>query len=436
MLPNQSVREVRRPVPEPTTTEKSQCMKSLEKLIEPLAIGDFFQRYWGQSFIHVRGEATKFSHLLPWTELNQILQHYPLQPDRIKLVKSSRTVPYAEFLGVSNTARGWYLVKANELTNLLREGATLILNSVDDFYAPIRDLTTALERIFRIRISANMYAGWRTSNGFDLHFDDHDAMILQVAGNKRWRIYEPTYEYPFSEHLAIAQKPETAPVWDDIFRAGDFFYIPRGWWHVAFPMNEPCLHLTIGFRNPTGVSLLRWISEQLSSCRVARQDLPLLSNDDTREKYMNELRSALEQMWNSDLLENYIRFHDGRALPRPSVQLPTAATPDSLTLADSDWVKMTCPRFLDFSTVDADGRCRFTALGRQWRCPPAAVAVLLSLNNGDARRLSDLLSVCSASDVFVVRSILSAFVIAGLLNKLQPAICESLHELEGGEAAK
>jgi len=55
-----------------------------------------------------------------------------------------------------------------------------------------------------------MYAGWRTNNGFDLHFDDHDTMILQVFGRKRWQVFNPTRLHPFKKDAEEAVKPTEA----------------------------------------------------------------------------------------------------------------------------------------------------------------------------------------------------------------------------------
>ena len=48
-----------------------------------------------------------------------------------------------------------------------------------------------------------------------------------------------------------------------LLEAGDLLYIPRGWWHVAMPLDEPTLHLTVGVNNLTGADFLRWFADRL-----------------------------------------------------------------------------------------------------------------------------------------------------------------------------
>ena len=129
------------------------------------------------------------------------------------------------------------------LTRELRNGATIVLDAVDELHRPIRRLAESLERVFRVKVQVNAYAGWRTSHGFDLHWDDHDVFVLQVAGRKQWKVYGMTRKYPMARDVEPAVDPPSEVLWEGLLRSGDLLYIPRGWWHVATPLDEPTLHL-------------------------------------------------------------------------------------------------------------------------------------------------------------------------------------------------
>src|SRR5262249_22066498 len=143
--------------------------------------------------------AGKFSQLLPWSKLNNILEYHRLQPGRIRLFRNTKEISATDYLDLRDS-RGSRL-KVPELTHHLAEGATLVVDEMDDLEPAVRELAVGLERIFRIRIQVNMYAGWRTNNGFDLHFDNHDTMILQIHGRKHWQIFNPTRLYPFKNDV-------------------------------------------------------------------------------------------------------------------------------------------------------------------------------------------------------------------------------------------
>jgi ribosomal protein L16 Arg81 hydroxylase len=101
----------------------------------------------------------------------------------------------------------------------LTNGATLILNSCEEVSPPLRALCVHLQRLFHVGVIVNLYAGWRHDNGFDVHWDDQDTLILQVSGRKHWKVWEPTRLHPFKEDLVDTSpktKPETPPIWDAV----------------------------------------------------------------------------------------------------------------------------------------------------------------------------------------------------------------------------
>jgi ribosomal protein L16 Arg81 hydroxylase len=390
---------------------------SFEELLAPLSSEEFLRRYWGQRFVHVPGRSGKFSHLLPWSRLNRILEYHRLKPGRLRLFRDTKEVPAADYLDTRDGREP--RLKASEMTGLLADGATLIVDEMDDLDPAVRELAEGLERIFRIRIQVNMYAGWRTNNGFDLHFDDHDTMILQVSGRKRWQIFNPTRLHPFKKDAEEAAKPTEPPIWDGVFEEGGLFYIPRGWWHIAFPMDEPCLHLTVGFSNPTGLSLIHWLADQMKSYTAARKDLPHVASREEQSAYLNDLWSAIQDAWKPNLVESYMSSLDGRALPRTELQLPYAATPNGLALERNSRIRLTAPRRLDLSGTPKEGLLPFKCFGKSWQCPEAVLPALQALNDGQAHTVGELRGLAKdASGAFAVQTFLSALVMDGVASKV------------------
>jgi hypothetical protein len=204
-----------------------------------------------------------------------------------------------------------------------------------------------------------------------------------------------------------------------VFEEGGLFYIPRGWWHIAFPMDEPCLHLTVGFSNPTGVSLVQWLGDQLKASTAARKDLPHTANRDEQSSYLKELWNAIQDAWKPNLIEHYMSSLDGRALPRTELQLPYAATPNGPALEKSSRIKLTAPRRLDLSSAPKDGFITFKCFGKSWQCPEVAIPALRVLNDGQVHTVGELRSMApDASSAFAIHSLLSALVMDGVASKL------------------
>lgn len=392
-------------------------MNQLERILEPCKAGDFFASVWGKTFAHFKGRPGKFNHLLPWNELNRILRQHRLDYPRLRLMRDGETIPVSSFIRHiphSRTRSTLPRLQPAAFAKHLREGATLVLDAVNELYPPIEELAEGLEFLLLERVQVNMYAGWHTSRGFDLHWDDHDVFILQVAGRKRWRIYGETTKYPLTR--GSARKPEDVdnPLWEGYLEDGDALYIPRGWWHVAFPLSEPTLHLTVGIHNRTGHDLARWFVHGLQELEIFRQDLPRLASREERLAHASRMREELLSAWGDDLLERFLDEYDSTALPRPYLSLPWSATTETLPDGGQARVRFLAPRPVK---VKADGGVlEFSCLNKRWRFAEDAALVLLPLME---RRICRVRELCEAArarlDEQRVRAFLAELVREGLV---------------------
>jgi hypothetical protein len=257
---------------------------------------------------------------------------------------------------------------------------------------PVEELAVRLELLFREHVQVNMYAGWQTSRGFDLHWDDHDVFILQVTGRKRWSVYGQTRPFPLVNDIEKAQKPEHAPLWEGTLEDGDLLYIPRGWWHVAVPLAEPTLHLTVGVHNRTGLDFLRWLSERVRASETFRRDLPRLASAGERAAHNARLREELLAVWDDSAVERFYEELDARAEPRAHVGLPWVATPGAASPEGSTVVRLLAPR--PFKLEPANGVVEFDSMGQHWRFAEGALPVLRALSE---RRACTVAELCEAA---------------------------------------
>ncbi len=99
-------------------------------------------------------------------------------------------------------------------------------------------------------MQANAYFTPRSAQGLAVHHDTHDVFVLQVAGEKHWRVYEPVVELPLGDqrYSKASHGDPGPPVEDGVLHAGDTMYLPRGWLHDALTTDSESLHLTIGVK--------------------------------------------------------------------------------------------------------------------------------------------------------------------------------------------
>jgi hypothetical protein len=133
------------------------------------------------------------------------------------------------------TLRGQSLrmVDTHRLGILLRQGATLVLDQVNTFDPTMEVTCRALQWWSRERVQVNAYLTTNDASGFRLHWDDHDVLIVQLAGEKQWEVRGPSRTAPLYRDADRNDRPSNDIVWAGTMRTGDVMHIPRGYWHQA-----------------------------------------------------------------------------------------------------------------------------------------------------------------------------------------------------------
>mmetsp|Transcript_4369 Transcript_4369/g.9984 ORF Transcript_4369/g.9984 Transcript_4369/m.9984 type:complete len:504 (+) Transcript_4369:116-1627(+) len=135
-----------------------------------------------------------------------------------------------------------------------KKGFTLVLNHLDFRVDGVANMARSLEKQTGIAVQANLYLTPPASQGFEVHWDPMETIVLQVAGRKLWHIYDPLVALPRPEQRfkpTAAQVNQTARR-SVILEAGDTLYIPRGWMHEATTAHsdgqegEHSMHITVG----------------------------------------------------------------------------------------------------------------------------------------------------------------------------------------------
>jgi hypothetical protein len=128
------------------------------------------------------------------------------------------------------------------------EGATIVLQGLHLNWPPLAEFCRSLEAELGHPAQANAYFTPRSAQGLPVHHDTHDVFSLQVAGEKRWLVYQPAWELPLKHqrYKAETMGEPGDPVLDVTLRAGDTLYLPRGWLHEAKTSETDSLHITVG----------------------------------------------------------------------------------------------------------------------------------------------------------------------------------------------
>jgi hypothetical protein len=396
-------------------SKRSEAPTTLSELLEPLSLSDLF-KVFGETYLYVPGAERKFGALFPWEVLNTALRQHRLSYPRLRIFRDGKLVPVSDYskvsIGRKDRSTAPKLMPA-ELIAQLQNGGTLVVDAVDEIYEPLTNLVMSLERELREKIQANLYAGWHTSPGFDVHWDDHDVIVLQLAGRKSWAIYGETRKYPLANDVVKDKTPPTDPIWSDTISDGDLLYIPRGFWHVATPLDEASLHLTIGIPNRTGVDLMTWFAQRLRSVEAFRRDLPKFKCKEEREAHLRMLIDTLREQLDEDLVEEFFAEHDGNAIPRLSLDLPEIATRSGLDELLDHKFALAAPR--DLRLMDDGDLVRVKANKKTFRFKAVARPLLECLNERNAVTVDDLAARADRLDGKTVAAFVKELLTHGLV---------------------
>lgn len=336
---------------------------TIDDVLSPLTLRDFADGYLGVNYLRVTHKPARFSGLATWSDLNRVLEHARFTAARLSVVQNATSVRPDVYLKPTDESGSWR-VNTRRLEELLAGGATLIFNQVDEVFPEVRALAESCEEYFRVPVAVNLYAGWRTDKGFDMHWDGHDVMILQLTGRKRWILHEPTCLHPLKDGSPNAPQPPVGlPAWQGVLEDGDLLYMPRGWWHVALPMAEPTVHLTIGLRHRTGRDLLRWLALELQEHVDIRQDVPHLRSEESQAMYSNRLRDLVASALTPNIVERFMQTIDRGVPARPRICLPDVVSAHATDFTDDTLLRLTTgirlhidqPKDARFATFEFDG---------------------------------------------------------------------------------
>lgn len=222
------------------------------QLIDPIAVTEFFQKYWDQRPLHVaKSKPAGFESLLAVGDIERILCEADRNHIQFSVVNADKEIKRSDYIVDDRN------VDVVRLFQLVGEGATLVLNHVHMRHPPLGEFCRALEGVLSMPVQCNVYLTAPGGQGFKPHFDTHDVFILQAAGSKAWRTYAPSIERPMrGQSFRLDRDVMGEPAGDFELAAGDVAYIPRGWGHEGRASNDLALHLTVGVLSYTWAELL------------------------------------------------------------------------------------------------------------------------------------------------------------------------------------
>lgn len=275
-------------------------------------------------------------------------------------------------------------------------GATI---KVEDFETR-HPLMSTICRTFESEFGGDTYAMTFLTppqkKGFGVHFDPVSSFILQLSGEKHWKIYPEWAQSPtktMNRPLADVSMPPA--IMEVTLKAGDLLYIPSGFPHEAVCTTEHSLHMTIGLGAIRPIEILAHALTILSEQHVELRQPVYAKSPDFDERLQMaasilaagiqkinpvQLRKVFEASYAANRpnalsrgMENYLKAHaaknDDQVAPIENKKLryvieegrikilpPSTVRPGRPLLVDPPFIEIP-----DFATKEVDHLFRLSA---------------------------------------------------------------------------
>lgn len=292
-------------------------IKDLASLLAPITDESFLTAFLAKRRLHAKSnDPTPAASLLSWATINRLIQSDVLPADRLRVVRANLDVPPAMF----RSGGGGTRLRSSTLGSILAQGASLVINRIDELVPPIGRLSDAIERRLSSTVWVNAYLSFGRGSAFRSHWDSHDVLVLQVHGSKRWRGFGAPMASPIEGHGPKEPFPRDA-LWEDRLDPGDILYLPRGEIHEAALEGARSVHLTIGIAPATGIDLLRSLAEDASANEALRADVTALGGAAALLDQQERLKRHLHDLIESVDLAKFLRSEDEKRKPRALLNL-------------------------------------------------------------------------------------------------------------------
>lgn len=217
-------------------------------ILTPITFEEFTKTYLERKLLHLkRGNPEYFSSVVDLKHLDEIVTSIRIPPTNLNLAKDNLPLPLEDYC-IGNS----YVDKSQVLEHH-RNGATIILRSIEQWSSCFARLREAIENLFGCECQVNLYFTPASQKSTPPHWDTHDLIILQLVGQKMWRLFETDRTLPLAdERFRTGIDVVGSKTQEILVSQGDTMYLPRGIVHEPVASSYS-VHASIG------VHTVRWV---------------------------------------------------------------------------------------------------------------------------------------------------------------------------------
>ena len=265
----------------------------------------FARKYWADQPLHsAAGTLPRdFGDLFSPAAADELLTDRALRTPFIRMAKEGSVLAADCF--TASGGFGAHVADQVDPAKVLREfaaGATIVLQGLHRTWPALQGFTRDLVAELGHPAQVNAYITPESNRGFDPHYDVHDVFVLQVSGEKHWRVHAPVRTHPRADEpwsqyrAAVEARARQEPVLDVVLRPGDALYLPRGWLHSAVARAGTSIHLTVGVASYTGADVVDELVAAVRGADGLRAPLPIMGTAAPDEASGHEVTAAVQDV--------------------------------------------------------------------------------------------------------------------------------------------
>ncbi|MFC5474603.1 cupin domain-containing protein [Paraherbaspirillum soli] len=294
---------------------------TIPAFLAPITARTFVSEYLDRAMLLIqRRDPDYFKQLISLSEIDRLVTSIRIPATNFNLAQDD--LPLAQ----NAYCDGASYVNKERALNLHREGATIILRSVEQWSPALNRLRIETEKFFGCEAQTNAYLTPPSKKSTPPHWDTHDLVVLQITGRKRWRLYEGHRSLPLSdERFRIGEDYVSSTYKEVVLEPGDSLYLPRGIIHEPVA-DTYSVHVSIGIHPVRWYDVccvaLRMLAEQegsplraalpcshlAGSGRASLEALPNMLDRDLIEHAMEVVRSGFAEVGTVDLEGQLLEF--------------------------------------------------------------------------------------------------------------------------------
>jgi len=246
-------------------------MSVLQELLGPVPVDEFLQRTFSRVPMAMPDRAGRYTTHFMEADFARMVEH---SRSTLRVVQNGHMVQ-------DNARLSWPEAQAFH-----RRGHTLLVRHAERACPKVQAIAEEFSHFFHSPVDVQVYLTPNHNQAFGWHYDLEEVFIIQVQGCKEYTIRQNTLN--------------PLPVWDNMpvdlgferetsrlrltcrLEAGDWLYIPSGWWHIARTQSES-IHLSIGVMPVARLKVFEFLTQYLSQVPFWCERLAVVPRNEKRE---------------------------------------------------------------------------------------------------------------------------------------------------------